>query len=79
MIIVSQDGGLLLNSKNVFSFFTNKDNSDGAYLAASYAIESKGVVIGSYETLSDAKKALQKLFHVLMSEKATGQTSYQIE
>lgn len=78
MIIVSQDGDLLLNSKNVFSFFTS-DDSDGAHLAASYAVESTGVVIGSYETPSDAKKALQKLFHVLTSEKATGQTSYQIE
>lgn len=78
MIIVSKDGDTMIESKNVFSFFVNTD-SGKAYLCAMSSADTTGVSIGEYETLAEAKKALQALFNVLTSEHTTHQTSYQIQ
>lgn len=78
MIIISQEKDIIIDSKNVFSFYTN-ENSENAYLAALYGSDTQGVIIGKYGNIKEAKSALQSLFHVIVSEKTTGQTSYQIE
>ena len=78
MIIWSKDGNTMVESKNVFSFFVNTD-SGKSYLAAMSNTNATGIPIGEYETLPEAKKALQDLFNVLTSEHRTNQTSYQIQ
>lgn len=78
MIIISQDKDIIINSKNVFSFFVDED-ATRAYLAASYSRDTQGVIIGTYKTIKEAKDVLQSLFHVIVSESKTGQTSYQVE
>lgn len=79
MIVVSQFGDIIVNSKNVFSFFVKDSVNYGADLIASYSKDGNGFVLGSYKTIDEAKKELQSLFNVLVSEKRTGATSYQIQ
>lgn len=79
MIIVSQLGDIIVNSKNVFSFFVKDSVNSGADLIASYSKDGNGFVLGSYKNIEEAKKELKSLFNVIVSEKRTGATSYQIQ
>lgn len=79
MIILSQDGSVVVNSKNVASFFVNVDNTGTPCLAASVASGEPGIVLGKYNTVEETKKELQALFRMIVSENRVGQESYQIQ